>query len=166
MIGDVHTADVHTIIPIIVGDELVGWAAACHPRDRSWAASSPARCAMATPTATATGSSSLSELWARMTSSTRTISALPRGRPGGNVPCSMRRPACRLPDGARAGRYAHRRGGLDTFKAFMREAIEEGRLQLARSRQMLVPGVYGARASPTCRGPRTPTSIGSRARTR
>src|SRR5260221_13231971 len=35
--------------------------------------------------------------------------------------------------------------GLDTYKAFMREAIEEGRRSfLSRSRQMLVPGVYEA----------------------
>src|SRR5260221_5351201 len=35
--------------------------------------------------------------------------------------------------------------GLDSYKAFMREAIEEGRRSfLSRSRQMLVPGVYEA----------------------
>lgn len=146
MIGDVHTADVHTIIPIIIGDELIGWAAGVtHEIDVGGIQPG----SMCYGHADRYGDGLL-------------VSAELVGENDEFYPHYLQR--CR--NGVRAEMYwvldektrlagcqmvreqvqrTIEEVGLDTYKSFMREAIEEGRRSfLSRSKQMLVPGVYEA----------------------
>jgi N-methylhydantoinase B/oxoprolinase/acetone carboxylase alpha subunit len=146
MIGDVHTADVHTIIPIIIENELIGWAAGVtHEIDVG-----------------GVEPGALSYGHADRYGDGLLISGELVGENDEFYPQYLQR--CR--ENVRAEMYwlldektrlagcqmvreqvmrTVEEVGLDTYKAFMREAIEEGRRSfLSRSRQMLVPGVYEA----------------------
>lgn len=146
MIGDVHTADVHTIIPIFHEDELIGWAAGVtHEIDVGGIEPG----SMCYGHADRYGDGLL-------------VSAELVGDNDEFYPSYLQR--CR--ENVRAEMYwvldekTRLAGcqmvreqvlrtidevGLDTYKQFIREAIEEGRRSfLARSKQMLVPGVYEA----------------------
>lgn len=146
MIGDVHTADVHTIIPIIIDGELIGWAAGVtHEIDVGGIEPG----SMCYGHADRYGDGLL-------------VSGELVGEDDEFYPDYLQR--CR--EGVRAEMYwvldektrlagcqmvreqvmrTIEEVGLDTYKTFMREAIEEGRRSfLSRSRQMLVPGEYEA----------------------
>ncbi|WP_343063359.1 hydantoinase B/oxoprolinase family protein [Amaricoccus macauensis] len=146
MIGDVHTADVHTIIPIIVGDELVGWAAGVtHEIDVGGIEPG----SMCYGHADRYGDGLLVSSERVGENDEFYAHYLQRCREGVRAEMYWVLDEKTRLAGCQMVREQVMRTveevGLDTFKAFMREAIEEGRRSfLARSRQMLVPGVYEA----------------------
>jgi N-methylhydantoinase B/oxoprolinase/acetone carboxylase alpha subunit len=143
-LGNVHTTDVHTLIPVFWEGEMIGWAGGvAHQVDIG--ASTPGHDPIATANRFEDGFYVTAEKIGEHDAVRKDFKV--------RASRSVRTPLywdldekCRL-----AGVYmirdaVHRiirEEGLDYFLRFMREAIEEGRqIFLARVRERLVPGVY------------------------
>lgn len=148
MIGDVHTADVHTIIPVFWEDELIGWAAGVtHEIDVGGIA--PGSMCYGHPDRYGDGLLLSAELAG--TNDEFHEDYLLRCRE--NVRAEMywvldektRLTGCQL---IREQVYRTiNEVGIDNYKQFIREAIEEGRRSFVGTvKQMTFPGVYEAPA--------------------
>lgn len=146
MIGDVHTADVHTIIPIIIGEELIGWAAGVTHEIDVGGIEPGSMCyghadrygdgLLVSGELVGENDEFYPHYLQRCRENVRAEMYWVLDEKTRLAGCQMvREQVMRTVDEV----------GLETFKTFMREAIEEGRRSfLSRSRQMLVPGVYEA----------------------
>jgi N-methylhydantoinase B len=148
MIGDVHNADVQTIVPIFWEDELVGWAAGVtHEIDIG----------AKTPGGVPVGPISRFEdgidLPAKKIGSGDTLwrDHVEAGLKGTRTPMYWTLDERTRVAGCHMIRDAVERvileEGIDTYKQFMREVIEDGRRSFkSRLREMTVPGRYRAPA--------------------
>ena len=148
MIGDVHNADVQTIVPIFWEDELVGWAAGVtHEIDIG----------AKTPGGVPVGPISRFEdgidLPAKKIGSGDTLwqDHVEAGLKGTRTPMYWTLDERTRVAGCHMVRDAVERvileEGIDTYKQFMREVIEDGRRSFkSRLREMTVPGRYRAPA--------------------
>lgn len=143
-LGNVHTTDVHTLIPIFWEGDLIGWAGGVtHEVDIG--ASTPGHDPVASSSRFEDGFYVTAEKIGEHDEVSQDFKI--RGSRGTRTPMYWDLDEkCRV-----AGVYmirdaVHRlirQEGLDYFKDFMRESVEEGRrIFLARVRERLVPGVY------------------------
>ncbi|MEM9123222.1 MAG: hydantoinase B/oxoprolinase family protein, partial [Pseudomonadota bacterium] len=146
MIGDVHTADVHTIIPIFWEEELIGWAAGVtHELDVGGI--SPGSMSYGHADRYGDGILVSSELVGEddefFSDYLQRCRESVRAEMYWVLDEKTRLTGCQL---ARDQVFRTiEEVGLDTFKQFMRESIEEGRRSfVGRVKQMTFPGTYEA----------------------